>query len=248
VFELFLVLGFAILAGLLFRIFLWDSHTPPDPLKSDNSPTAPNGRDSGNADLRSLDSRMRRVEKSTDEFINALEQYAEKADAALDALQASAQKKRKSSIPLDKMDISYFYSRVTGVTYRNEDDGSSRQSIIRDFADIGDSIALYHEPENPHDANAIAVHLAKNGRKLGYLPARTAAGLVESLDERQFGGMIVEVTGGEEGKVFQGVNLVILDMPKERTQDEVQDWVNAHAAELMRFDETVARQLEKWID
>jgi hypothetical protein len=35
---------------------------------------------------------------------------------------------------------------------------------------VGDALELAHEPDNPHDANAVSV--AWHGRKLGYLPRR----------------------------------------------------------------------------
>jgi hypothetical protein len=45
---------------------------------------------------------------------------------------------------------------------------------------VGDRLELYREPDNPHDANAIAV--AWRGRKLGYLPRRDNAALAWGLD------------------------------------------------------------------
>jgi len=45
---------------------------------------------------------------------------------------------------------------------------------------VGDALELSREPDNPHDANAIAV--SWRGRKLGYLPRRENAALAWGLD------------------------------------------------------------------
>ena len=45
---------------------------------------------------------------------------------------------------------------------------------------VGDGLELVREPDNPHDANAIAV--AWRGRKLGYVPKRDNAALAWGLD------------------------------------------------------------------
>ena len=45
---------------------------------------------------------------------------------------------------------------------------------------VGDRLELSREPENPHDANAIAV--TWHGHKLGYLPRRENAALAWGLD------------------------------------------------------------------
>ena len=56
--------------------------------------------------------------------------------------------------------VSQFFSKVAGVSYRNED-GSSRQSIIR-RCHIGERLLLKPEPDNPVDPNAVRV-LRQNG-------------------------------------------------------------------------------------
>jgi hypothetical protein len=45
---------------------------------------------------------------------------------------------------------------------------------------VGDTLGLEREPDNPHDANAIAV--SWRGRKLGYIPKRDNATLAWGLD------------------------------------------------------------------
>ena len=44
---------------------------------------------------------------------------------------------------------------------------------------VGDALELAREPDNPHDANAVAV--SWRGRKLGYLPKRENAALAWGL-------------------------------------------------------------------
>jgi hypothetical protein len=45
---------------------------------------------------------------------------------------------------------------------------------------VGDALMLEREPDNPHDANAVAV--SWRGRKLGYVPRRDNAALAWALD------------------------------------------------------------------
>lgn len=66
----------------------------------------------------------------------------------------------------------HFFQQVHGVYYRN-DDGSSRQSIIRN-CHRGDELRLVPEPENPHGSNATKV-CRLNGEQLGYLSSEFAA-------------------------------------------------------------------------
>lgn len=58
-------------------------------------------------------------------------------------------------------------SKVVGVSKRN-DDGSSRQEIIKEQVVEDDPLALQAEPENKYDVNAVKV-LSKFGKQIGYL-------------------------------------------------------------------------------
>ena len=60
-------------------------------------------------------------------------------------------------------------TNVAGVTFDN-DDGEKRQDVIRDFCVTGSRIRLEAEPNNPHDISAVAVHLHKADKKIGYIP------------------------------------------------------------------------------
>lgn len=66
-------------------------------------------------------------------------------------------------------------TRVTGVTFTNED-GSSRRAIIESMSEA-DTICLERDPYNQYDSNAVKVCVAKGGRNLqiGYLDKNLAA-------------------------------------------------------------------------
>lgn len=56
---------------------------------------------------------------------------------------------------------------VAGVTFKN-DNGTSRQAIIKKYCNIGDEVNLIPEPTNKHDPNAVKVCL-QDGKQIGYL-------------------------------------------------------------------------------
>ena len=58
-----------------------------------------------------------------------------------------------------------FYAQVHGIYHKN-DDGSSRQQIIKDCYE-GEELRLVPEPNNPVDPNAVKI-CRKNGEQLGY--------------------------------------------------------------------------------
>lgn len=71
-----------------------------------------------------------------------------------------------------------FSVNVAGVSYPN-DDGSERQSIIRD-CDEGEHLILKHTPI-PEDKNAVRI-LRQNGQQLGWLPRWNAQEIAPYLD------------------------------------------------------------------
>ncbi len=88
-----------------------------------------------------------------------------------------------------------FFTRVVGVTYENED-GSSRQRIIEKCR-VGDDMRLEWQPDNPHDANAIAVRRRPTGEQIGYLAREVAARAVEQMQAgTEFSAEIHEIRGG----------------------------------------------------
>jgi hypothetical protein len=67
--------------------------------------------------------------------------------------------------------IGHLRTRIAGVFFRNTD-GSSRQEAIQRCQPF-DRVVLRPEPENPYDANAMAID-SETGEQLGYLPAALA--------------------------------------------------------------------------
>ena len=77
----------------------------------------------------------------------------------------------------------HFFANVVGESFRNED-GSDRQAIIPRCR-VGERLTLKHEPDNPHDINAIRV-LRHTGEQIGYL-GREFAGEVVSRTAKGWG-------------------------------------------------------------
>jgi hypothetical protein len=75
----------------------------------------------------------------------------------------------------------YFYNKVVGVSFKNED-GTSREEVIGRLKQF-DFLDLVCEPDNPHDPDAVAVH-RKGGGQVGYLQARTAQDVARSIRKR----------------------------------------------------------------
>ena len=90
-------------------------------------------------------------------------------------------------------------TKIAGVT-------KYRKAI--DKAAEGDVINLVREPHNQYDSNAIAVHLAKTGKVIGYINRDLASRLSIVMDAGSvMSGEITAITGG--GKKERGVNIAI---------------------------------------
>ena len=88
-----------------------------------------------------------------------------------------------------------FQTKVVGVTFTNAD-GAPRQRIIAKCG-IGEDIELVPEPDNPHDANAVAVTRRRTGEQIGYLSRDVAGRLVEQAESgMEFSAEIHEIIGG----------------------------------------------------
>lgn len=99
-----------------------------------------------------------------------------------------------------------FHSKVAGVTKKN-DDGNSRQEIIRKELKVGDMLFLDREPKNPYDRNAIAVVTSDNEKKIGYINSELASRLAPLMDRGHFiDCCVADITGGAPGESF-GVNI-----------------------------------------
>jgi hypothetical protein len=106
-----------------------------------------------------------------------------------------------------------FYSSIAGVRYNNED-GSSRQQIIKDGIRPGDALGFRFEDDNPVDPFAVVV-LTPDGRQAGYLHTRTESnGLAEEVRKWVADGSpvrltVTEVTEGTPDKLTRGVNFLV---------------------------------------
>jgi len=114
-----------------------------------------------------------------------------------------------------------FYTKLSGVTFENED-GESRQNLIRNCRQ-GDELLLIREPDNKFDSNAIAVYTSggflKKRKAIGWLSADLAERYSVYLDK---GGImkakISAITGGQrigflKGRQPYGVNVQITYWP-----------------------------------
>ncbi len=99
----------------------------------------------------------------------------------------------------------YFYSKVAGVTFQN-DDGIARQGIIARCR-VGERLLLKHETQNPASSTAVGV-FRENGEQLGYLNARLGGELCSCLDRGEvIPCCIADLTGG--GRRTRGVNIYL---------------------------------------
>ncbi len=116
-------------------------------------------------------------------------------------------KSKEKDFP-SKRPLKPFYSKVAGVSHKNND-GSSRQKILKKCR-VGDSLKLVREPRNKFDKNAVKV-LTEDGKQIGYLNKHVAAEIAPRLDKgSQVDCVITDLTGG--GWIFKkarGCNIKI---------------------------------------
>ncbi len=95
-------------------------------------------------------------------------------------------------------------TKVVGVSMMN-DDGSSRQEIIRTEVEELDKLKLSAEPDNAYDPNAIKV-LSQYGNQIGYLNKEIAEKVKPALEH----GTEIHVTASwVNGEKMLGVGLRI---------------------------------------
>ena len=106
-----------------------------------------------------------------------------------------------------KLEGRWVPSKVVGVTFRNED-GSRRQELIEELCE-GDQLGIVPEPDNPHDADAIAVTNAY-GEQIGYLNQRLAKDVKKScLDGCTWICFLRKKTGGDG--YHWGANIALVE-------------------------------------
>ena len=97
--------------------------------------------------------------------------------------------------------------KVVGVTFEG------RQALIAQL-NIGDPARIVPEPDNPHDPNALAVHVAHGGavHHVGYVKREVAAEIAPHFDGESMDGKVYDVTGG--GSYNYGL-IVRVEIPDE---------------------------------
>lgn len=94
-----------------------------------------------------------------------------------------------------------FYTKLAGVTFEG------RQSVLEQLMP-GSPLRIERQPENPFDANAVAL-LDPRGEQVGFLNRRLAAVLAPVLDAGvPYDVEVSDVTGGGEGQSL-GVNVLL---------------------------------------
>lgn len=112
----------------------------------------------------------------------------------------------------------HFFAQVAGESHRN-DDGSDRQTIIQRCR-VGELLALEHEPDNPHDINAIRV-LRRSREQIGYLTREFAGEVVSRSAKGWRFHAIVAGFGRAGGSGPYGVALLIVVENEDADDGEV---------------------------
>jgi len=123
-------------------------------------------------------------------------------------------------------DLRHFFGQLAGESYHNAD-GSDRQAIIQK-CDVGELLILEHEPDNPHDINAIRV-LRETGEQIGYLPRDFAGEVVSRTAKGAAFYAAIAGIGRAKGRGPYGVALLIIT----DNGDADRAMVAEHAARLL---------------
>lgn len=115
-------------------------------------------------------------------------------------------------------------TKVKGVTFRNDEDGTDRQRLIRRRCRPGVELVARREPHNPRDGNAVGLWAPgfTGLARVGYLGSEIAEDLADALRSGWTLRVVVaQTTGGGPGE-FVGVNVeVTVSPPRVR---EPFDW------------------------
>jgi hypothetical protein len=136
---------------------------------------------------------------------------------------------------LGKSAINFIHCKAVGKAQSNRN-SSSGQGIIDLDANASDPVYFTHEKNKSFGLNAMAVHLVKNDKQIGYLPMYIAEDMTERLDRFRFTGVVTKVAGGDIERPTLDVNLAIINCPKRTTQEELGNWIDAHASQLLQID------------
>ena len=101
-----------------------------------------------------------------------------------------------------------FYTKVVGVTYEGRQRLISRLNNNEELEE-NTELVLKREPDNPYDANAVAV-LTLDGQKLGHLAREIAQNVSRSMAAgRRYRAYVSSVTGGDAGMAY-GINIRVV--------------------------------------
>ena len=108
-------------------------------------------------------------------------------------------------------------TRIVGGTHNNPDTGENRQYIIADLigCDLlypGKFLQLRREPDNPYDANSIAV-IGPDSRMLGYICREIASEYAPLLDNGKRVRAVVTQILGNGQDLFYGIEINIFEAP-----------------------------------
>lgn len=130
-------------------------------------------------------------------------------------------------------DVESFHTKLAGVTFEGRQD-----AIGKVFP--GMALAIRREPDNPHDANAIAL-FDSHGHQTGYFNRRLARVLAPAVDAGiEYDVEVTEVTGGEDGR-FLGVNVLVTrrsepdDQEMAPNGDALREQLRSLSAEELRW-------------
>jgi single-stranded-DNA-specific exonuclease len=109
-------------------------------------------------------------------------------------------------------DAPSFHTKLAGVTFEG------RQESVA-VLEPGVPLRIARQPDNPHDANAIAL-FDPHGSQVGFFNRRLAAALAPVIDAGvEYDVEVTDVTGGDEGR-SRGVNVLVTR--RDAAADEVQ--------------------------
>jgi hypothetical protein len=128
--------------------------------------------------------------------------------------------------------LEHFFGHVAGESHRN-DDGTDRQTIISRCR-VGELLVLEHEPDNPHDIDAIRV-LNQNGEQIGYLEREFAGEVVSRSAKGRVYRAAVAGIGRPRRSAFYGVALLIIVDDGSATDPEAE----AYARDILSRDRPV---------
>jgi len=124
--------------------------------------------------------------------------------------------------------LQHFFAQVAGESHRN-DDSSERQAIIP-HCRVGELLALEHEPDNPHDINAIRV-LRRSREQIGYLTREFAGQVVSRSAKGERFHAVIAGIGRAHGSGLYGVALLIVVENEDADDGEVLGYARRVLAE-----------------